>query len=79
MQGWKDLLRDSKHAVQERSKTLQPVCSTESGDDAGQTPREAKREPGKAVPPTPQAEPSPGGCSCPAPLRLSCSAAPSAV
>lgn len=52
--GWKDLLRDSKHAVQERSKTLQPACRTESGDNAEQTPREAKRESEEAVPPIPQ-------------------------
>lgn len=41
------------HAVQERSKTLQPVCRTESGDNDEQTPREVKGEPGEAVPPTP--------------------------
>lgn len=67
MQGWKDLLRDSKHAVQERSKTLQPACRTKSGDKAEQTPREAKGELGEAVPPTPKSSPVPGAAPAPLP------------
>lgn len=55
------------HTVQERSKTLQPACRTESGDNAEQTPREAKGESGRPCLLPPRSSPAPGAAPAPLP------------
>lgn len=77
--GWKDLLRDSKHTQCKREAKRCSLRAAQKAEITVNKPRErlrgSRRRPSL---PSPKAEPSPGGCSCPAPLRPSCSPAPRA-